>query len=48
MWFDRKNITPEAKECRKSMASIYEKVTELITKETELGIPLNRIVVGNR
>lgn len=46
MWFDRKSIKPEAKECRKSMAAMYENVTDLIKTEVNQGIPLNRIAVG--
>jgi phospholipase/carboxylesterase len=47
VWFDRKSISIEALECRKSMATIYETVNEIIKRETEgCGIPAKRVVVG--
>lgn len=46
VWFDRKEITIEAKESRSSLAKIYESVNELIRNEVQKGIPLSRIIVG--
>lgn len=46
VWFDRKSISIEAKECRLSLASIYETVGELLKTEIDAGIPENRIIVG--
>lgn len=46
VWFDRKQITMEALECRKSLASIYETVNEMIERESSNGISPNRIIVG--
>lgn len=46
MWFDRTAITCEAKEARKSLATAYENVSELIQAELDQGIPANRIIVG--
>uniref|UniRef100_A0A1L8DYZ4 palmitoyl-protein hydrolase n=1 Tax=Nyssomyia neivai TaxID=330878 RepID=A0A1L8DYZ4_9DIPT len=46
VWFDRKSISIEAKECRRSLASIYETVGELLKIERDAGIPENRIIVG--
>lgn len=46
VWFDRKAITIEAKESRKSLAKIYLSVNELLKKEIESGIPPDRIIVG--
>ncbi|XP_055847557.1 lysophospholipase-like protein 1 [Episyrphus balteatus] len=46
VWFDRRSITIDAKENRKSLASIYETVHELINEEEKLGIPPERIIVG--
>lgn len=46
VWFDRRSISIEAKESRKSMAQIYETVHELINEEIKQGIPVNRIMVG--
>lgn len=46
VWFDRRSISIEAMESRKSMAQIYETVHEMISDELSLGIPINRIIVG--
>lgn len=47
VWFDRKSVTIEAQENRKSMASIYETINEMLKREIEgCGIPAKRIVVG--
>lgn len=47
VWFDRKQVTIDALENRKSLASIYETVNELIDRETtSSGIPPNRVIVG--
>lgn len=47
VWFDRREISIDALECRKSLSSIYETVREMLLRESEgCGIPLNRIVVG--
>ncbi|XP_055903048.1 lysophospholipase-like protein 1 [Eupeodes corollae] len=46
VWFDRRSITIDARENRKSLASIYETVHELINEEENLGIPAERIIVG--
>lgn len=49
MWFDRKQISIDAFECRKSLSAIYEAVKEMLLRESEgCGIPLNRIVVGGK
>lgn len=47
VWFDRREISIEALECRKSLSSMYETVKEMIVRESEgSGLALNRIVVG--
>lgn len=46
VWFDRKEININVKESRRSMASIYEIVEELIKREINLGVPPERIIVG--
>ena len=47
VWFDRKAVTQEALECRKSLSAIYETVNELLKREIEgCGIPARRVVVG--
>lgn len=47
VWFDRKSISIEAQENRKSMATIYETIKELLTREIDgCGIPAKRIIVG--
>lgn len=47
VWFDRKAVTQEALECRKSLSAIYETVNEILKREIEgCGIPARRIVVG--
>ena len=47
VWFDRREITIEALECRKSLSSMYETVNEMVVRESEgSGLPINRIVVG--
>lgn len=46
VWFDRKSISIEAKDKRKSLAEIYESVHELLNEEIQLGIPPERIIVG--
>lgn len=45
VWFDRKQITIQAKECRRSLATIYETVNEMIARETR-EVPENRVIVG--
>lgn len=46
VWFDRKAIDINAQESRRSMVSIYEKVTEMIQREINLGVSPERIIVG--
>lgn len=46
VWFDRKSISIDALESRKSLSTSYELVNELIENELKDGIPINRIVVG--
>ena len=47
VWFDRNSIAIDALESRKSLASIYETVNEMLTREIDgLGIPAHRVVVG--
>lgn len=47
VWFDRKSVTIESQENRKSLSSIYETVNELLKREIEgFGIPSHRVVVG--
>jgi len=46
VWFDRKSVSIEAYESRKSMAAIYETINEMIKQEIDSGIPPHRIVVG--
>ncbi|XP_017855954.1 PREDICTED: lysophospholipase-like protein 1 [Drosophila arizonae] len=46
VWFDRRSVNIAAQESRKSMAQSYEIVNKLIQDEVDLGIPLNRIIVG--
>lgn len=47
VWFDRKSVSIDAQENRKSMASIYDTVNELLKREIEgSGISARRVVVG--
>lgn len=47
VWFDRKSVTPEAHEDRKSLAGVYETVNEMLKREIDgNGIPPQRVVVG--
>jgi phospholipase/carboxylesterase len=47
VWFDRKSISIDALECRKSMATIYETVNEMLRREIDgCGIAANRVIVG--
>jgi phospholipase/carboxylesterase len=47
VWFDRKSISIDALECRKSMSAIYETVNEMLSREIYgCGIPARRVVVG--
>ena len=46
VWFDRKQITIDAKECRLSLAKIYDCVNDLIRNEVDKGISPSRIIVG--
>lgn len=47
VWFDRREISIDALECRKSLSSMYETVNEMVVRESEgSGLPINRIVVG--
>ncbi|XP_063696584.1 lysophospholipase-like protein 1 [Culicoides brevitarsis] len=46
VWFDRRAIDYAAPESRRSMASMYEIVSELIQREINLGISPDRIIVG--
>jgi hypothetical protein len=49
VWFDRREISIDALECRKSLSTIYDAVKEMLVRESEgCGIPLNRIVVGGK
>lgn len=47
VWFDRKSISIDAVENRKSLSSIYETVNEMLTREIDgYGIPARRVIVG--
>lgn len=47
VWFDRRAITIQAQENRRSLASIYETVNEMIDRETKFSnIPESRVIVG--
>uniref|UniRef100_A0A1A9ZM90 palmitoyl-protein hydrolase n=1 Tax=Glossina pallidipes TaxID=7398 RepID=A0A1A9ZM90_GLOPL len=46
VWFDRRTISIDAFECRKSMAEIYEDIHEMINAEVSAGVPLDRIIIG--
>ncbi|XP_023175490.1 lysophospholipase-like protein 1 [Drosophila hydei] len=46
VWFDRRSVNIAAQESKKSMSQSYEIVQKLIQNEIDLGIPLNRIIVG--
>jgi phospholipase/carboxylesterase len=47
VWFDRKSISIDALESRKSLTSIYETVNDMLTREIEgSGISAKRVVVG--
>lgn len=47
VWFDRKSISIDALENRKSLSGIYETVNDMLTREIEgHGIPARRVVVG--
>lgn len=46
IWFDRKSIHIGAVEDRKSLMNIFPYVEDLIHRELDLGISLQRIVVG--
>lgn len=47
VWFDRIAIMKRAKECRPSMEAAIGYINDIIKAEKEIGIPTNRIVVGN-
>lgn len=46
VWFDRRSISIEVKENRKSLAAIYLSVNELIRSEIDQGISPTRIIIG--
>ncbi|CAD6994791.1 unnamed protein product [Ceratitis capitata] len=46
VWFDRRAISIDVLENRKSISQIYDKINDIINNEAELGITSNRIVVG--
>lgn len=46
VWFDRRAISIDVSEDRKSLSEIYEKIDDLIQNEVELGVSPNRIIVG--
>ncbi|XP_046398444.1 lysophospholipase-like protein 1 [Ischnura elegans] len=46
VWFDRHSISPEVPECLESIESSMGTLKQLVDKEIELGIPLNRIIIG--
>jgi phospholipase/carboxylesterase len=47
VWFDRKSISIDALESRKSLSSIYETVNDMLAREIDgCGIPARRVVVG--
>lgn len=46
MWFDRKSISQKAPEVKESIEKICKTTSELIDKEVESGVSLNRIIVG--
>lgn len=46
VWFDRRAITIEALENRKSLSQMYEKINDLIQNEVELGVSPSRIIIG--
>lgn len=46
VWFDRIAISNRASEHLESVDSMCKNVSELIDKEVNSGIPLNRIVLG--
>lgn len=46
VWFDRRSISIEALESRKSLSQIYETVHDLINEELDHGIPSSRIIIG--
>lgn len=46
VWFDRKAVSIDAKDKRKSLSEIYESVHELLNEEIKSGIPVERIIVG--
>lgn len=46
VWFDRKSITPEAKEDKETLDSITDQVVELIKKEVAKDIALENVIIG--
>lgn len=47
VWFDRKSVSYEAHECRKSLSAIYETINEMLRREIDgCGLPARRVVVG--
>lgn len=47
VWFDRKSVTYEAHECRKSLSTIYDTINEMLRREIDgCGVQARRIVVG--
>lgn len=47
VWFDRKSVSYEAHECRKSLSSIYETINEMLRREIDgCGVSARRVVVG--
>lgn len=46
MWFDRLDISPDVPEHEPTLESIGKEITNLIEKEVDSGISLNRIIIG--
>lgn len=47
VWFDRKSISIDALESRKSLSSIYDTVSDMLSREIDgCGIPARRVIVG--
>ena len=46
VWFDRRDITPEAPEQKDSMEEMCHDVSKMIDAEVQSGIPRERIILG--
>ncbi|XP_071451282.1 lysophospholipase-like protein 1 [Hetaerina americana] len=46
VWFDRQSISPSVPECLDSINSSMDVLKKIVNQEVDLGIPLERIIIG--